>query len=360
MKENHNITSKQWAKMLFVTQTGVGVITLPAVVSQRVGHDGWIIIVIVGLIAILLSTLIVIFLNRYSNKSVYEINKLLYGNLLGRAFNFILFAYLFITVVGGVRLFQFFIRVSLMPQTPFWILSPFILAPSIYLVWQGLKPMAIFLNITLISYFMLLIYLAVLSSNYRFSYLLPVGEAGILPLLINAHTGIFAFLGFEIIVFIYPFITDNNKVMKWQNISIIGSILFFLIVVVTSIALFGANFLKIQILPIFMMARAFNAPVLERVDLYIVALWFIPITCSMRTYVFAAYYSIEKVFNIQKSKLWYGLFFAVAIALSRIPENINQLYAFIDIINYFGLGVIMFFVVSLLFSFIRKKGVVCK
>lgn len=134
----------------------------------------------------------------------------------------------------------------------------------------------------------------------------------------------------------------------------------FLIIVITSVALFGENFLRIQTLPVFNMTRVYNVPILERVDLYILALWFITMGCSMRAYIFAAYYSFQKVFKVKQTKTLHVSYFFLLIVLSRIPRDINQSFKALDIANLAGIGVSIYLALCLLLSFIRQEGVQAK
>jgi hypothetical protein len=186
---------------------------------------------------------------------------------------------------------------------------------------------------------------------------MPVGEAGIVRILSNINIGFLPFIGFELFVFLFPEISDKNKAFRWHVSASIVSTIFFIIVVAVSTAFFGEKLLQIQTIPLFNLARSYNAPILERVDLYIVSLWFIVMGCAMRAYMFTAYYSLQKVFKLKGTKLLLGIFFIGLVLLSRIPRDINEAFMFLETTNYIGMGVSLFFVLCLCLSFIRKKGV---
>lgn len=122
--------------------------------------------------------------------------------------------------------------------------------------------------------------------------------------------------------------------------------MFSMIIVVTSTALFGANLLQVQTIPLFNLGRVFNAPILERVDLYLIALWFAIMGCSMRAYMFAAYYSLQKVFKFKDSKGLVLSLFAGLILLSKIPKDVNEAFAFRQTISLVGIGISLFLAVN--------------
>jgi hypothetical protein len=119
----------------------------------------------------------------------------------------------------------------------------------------------------------------------------------------------------------------------------------------------GENLLKVFALPFFNLARLYRAPIFERLDLYVTALWFIPMACSLRNYVFACFDGIQKVYRLKKSKLLYVLYFILTGILSGLPDNINKLRKFTEILNFAGMGVCGFLILCLFLSFVRKKGV---
>lgn len=353
----NSVTSKQMALFTFVTQTGIGVITLPTIMAKRLGHDGWISLFITGIIAMTLSSLFMILLRRYSDKGILEINRLIFGRFIGTIFNIIIVVYLVLAAARGVRVFTLFLRLTVLPQSPPVAISPFILLPSIYLLWQGLKYVCRFKYISILSYVVFITFMVLLFNDLRLSFLLPIGEAGIGDILSSIPISLRAFIGFELILLLYPEITDKENAFKWHVVASGMSTVFFMITIAVSTALFGENFLKIQTIPLFNMARAYNAPILERVDLYIIALWFVVMGCAMRAHMFVAYYSLGKIFKVKRTKLSLVLYFALLVFISRIPRDTNEAFVFVDIVSYIGITLSIFFIGCLVLSFLRKKGV---
>ncbi len=357
MEGNNSIKSNQLGLLIFITQTGVGIIMIPSVLAKEVGHDGWISVLITGLGVILFTILINCLLLRYKDKAIYDINKFIYGKYLGLFLNGLIIIYLLATTVSEATLFNYFIRLTLLQETPSWALAPIIILPSFYLVWQGLKPMSRFLFCSVIGYFIILFFAIALYKNFRFSFILPIGEAGIDKILISTQTCFMAFIGFETTAFFYPYIINKEKAMKCSIGANVMSTLFFLAFVLVATIIFGDELLSKLVIPFFSLSRIYNAPILERVDLYLTSLWFIPLACSMRTYIFAAYDGLQKVFKVKKNRVSYYLFFIFVLIASCLPRNFNQVITIIGIVNNIGIGVAVFLVLCLVLSFIRKKGV---
>jgi len=348
----------QMMRFTFVCQTGIGVISLPTLLAKEVGRDGWISILMTGIAAIFLSSLFVVLLRRYSDKCIYDITKFIFGKIIGTIINTLIFVYLLIAASAGLMVFLTYLKITLFPLTPSVVMAPLIILPSIYMVWQGMKTVARFKLFTLFSYVTVIIYIILIVKEMRFSFLLPIGEAGVIPLISSMKTSFFTFLGFELITVFYSEISDKKNALKFHVLANLFSMLFILFIVLACTATFGENLLAVLNIPLFNLSRIYNAPIIERVDLYLVSAWFIAMGCSIRAYMMAAYYSIGKVFRLKKSRLFYTLFISVFIGISLLAEDINFIFSILDIINIAGMGVVILLILCLLISMFKKTGVV--
>lgn len=358
MEGRDSIKAVQMALLTFYAQTGVGILRLPYELANDVGHDGWISLSLSGLLFCVLGVIIVLLLKRYGNKDIYQINEMMYGSFIGKCFSALMVGYLILYSVSGASLFSFFIKITLLQTTPSWILSPFITLPSLYLVWQGLKAMSRFLYISILNYVGIFIFAALVFNQVQPSFLMPIGEVGIAPILYGAKSTFYAFTGVELIAFFYPLITDKENILKYNTLGILASTTFYLVFTIITIGIFGENLLKILSMPFYNLSRVYNAPIFERIDLYLIAIWFIPMACAMRCYLFAAYDGIQKVFKIKRTRLTYSLFFLLLLVLSNVPKNINQVIKLVDITTQVCSIIWLFFILCLPISFILRKGVI--
>jgi hypothetical protein len=191
----------------------------------------------------------------------------------------------------------------------------------------------------------------------RFPLLLPFLGNGITPILKGTKESIFAFLGFELLIIIYPNISDKENVMRYAILANMYTTILYVFVVVTCTAFFGVELLKRLVIPIFSLFRSYKAPVLERLDLFFIILWFPAMAASFRKYIYSCYIGITALFPIRHLKIYITVFFSILILASRIPTD---LYAVFSMMEYFNNGAVLlmiFLILSLIFSFISKKGV---
>lgn len=356
-KSRDNITSKQAMTFVITSEVGVGILSLPASLAKAVGHDGWICVIAACFISIISGIIITLFLKRYFNKSILEINKLLYGKYIGKLINYLLVIYTYLITAYILRQFTDLIKISILRNTPAIVLGVFITIPTIYLTWYGLKGTCRYAYVFYFSIATMIFLLILVSSNIRWTFLLPVGEAGIKTIIKGIGTVTFSFLGYELLSFIYPNITDKNKVIKSVAFGTFLSGVFYTLIVIVCTGVFGENRMKYMTFPTFSLSRTYKSIVVERVDLFFISFW-MPITAgAMRSYYFCAYYSSFKLLNIKNKKVFITLLTVIVILISRIPRDEIQVSKFAKIVNLYGVIVIGFLLISYVFSFVNKRGV---
>ncbi|WML35978.1 GerAB/ArcD/ProY family transporter [Clostridium sp. OS1-26] len=122
-KDRNNITSTQAMTFILTAQVGVGILSLPASLAKAVGHDGWICVITANFISIIAGILITFLLKKYSNKSVLEINRLLYGKYIGTFNNYVLVLYTYLLPAYVLRQFIELLKIGILRNTPAIILS---------------------------------------------------------------------------------------------------------------------------------------------------------------------------------------------------------------------------------------------
>ncbi|MBI6873774.1 GerAB/ArcD/ProY family transporter [Clostridium aciditolerans] len=356
-KDRNSITSTQVMTFMLNAQVGVGILSLPASLAKTVGHDGWICVIAANFISIISGILITFFLKRYHNKSILEINKLLYGKYIGTFNNYILVIYTYVLPAYILREFVELIKIAILRNTPAIILSFFVMIPSIYLVWYGLKNVCRYGSIFYFSIATMMVLLILVSKNIRLTFLQPVGESGIRTIIKGTGTVTLSFLGYELLAFICPNVMEKNKITKSAITAIFLAGFFYTSVVIVSTGIFGENRLKFMMFPLFSLTRTYKSMLLERVDLFFISFWMPVMAGAIRAYYFCAYYNSYKLLNIKNKKVLITLCTIIIVLISRIPKDQIQISNFEKIVSIYGIAVIGFLLVSYAFSFVNKRGV---
>ena len=354
----NEISSGQVFIFVVSGQIGFGILSMASTLAEDVGHDGWIVVALAGMITALLICLIVATLKRFNNISIIEINNIIFGKYIGRFLSLIIIGYLTYTVILMLRNFNDIIRMSALRLTPPIVLTSFIIIPIIYLSWYGLKYICRYSTLKILLVIAVVLYYMLLIKYFRFTFLRPIGATGAKELIKVSFSPFTSFIGYELLTFVYPYIKDKKKLLRSALYANAFTVTFYIITVVFLTGFFGEVMLEQLIYPIFSLARAYRAPVVERLDLFFISLWFPIMLSTVLVYYFCAYNSLKKLFNIEnnkaKCKVLIWCFTIMVILLSRLPKDMIQLNSLFDQLGYISTGYVGYIFICYLLSFIKR------
>jgi spore germination protein (amino acid permease) len=350
-----DITSVQLMAFTISGAIGVGILLLPSLLAEEVGHDGWISSLVGGFICLIVTVMIMLLLRRYINKSIFQINILLYGKIFGYILNLFFIVYLIFITGITLRIFEEVTNIIILKLTPALVTTVLIILPTIYATSKGLKVVCRFSVLLFIAYFILILSLLLAIHNLRFTYIMPIGKAGFIPIIKSMKVTIYSYLGFELATLIYPNVKDKEKALKYMVISIIFTTIFFTIVVSISTMLFGEIKLSMLVFPIYNIEQSITVPVLERLDTVFILFWFPTMGGTIRSYFFSLYYSISMLFNIKRKKLLLAIVTIIEIIISRIPENFEAIYRYSTYSGILGVIIISIIIITFFISLFKKK-----
>jgi hypothetical protein len=195
---------------------------------------------------------------------------------------------------------------------------------------------------------------------FRFTFLQPIGAAGIMKIIKVSFSPFTSFFGYELLTFIYPYIKDKKKLLKSALYANIFTMIFYVITVTFLTGFFGEVMLAQLTHPIFSLARAYRAPIFERLDLFFISLWFPMMLSTVLVYYFCAYNSLKKLFKIEnnkpKSKILIWCFTFIVILLSRLPKDMIQLNSLLNQLGNVSIGYVGYIFICYLLSFIKREG----
>ena len=353
-REN-NITSSQLMGLIVTLQIGPGILSLPNFLAIDCGHDGWISILIYGIIITAVISIIIRLMNRYNNKSIYKINKLLYGKYLGGLLNLLVVLYIWYAACLCLRGYTNVIHINLLRTTPSLAICIFILMPIYYLTWYGLKYVGRFASMIYLTLSFCCLMFLLVFRDLKLSFLMPIGQSGIEGVKASFHSCIFALLGYELISVIYPEITNKKKAMKYAIGSNIITTIFFMILLLVVTSFFGEEMLKKGLFSTITLSRSYRAPIIERMDILFISIWLPAMSMATTGYFCIAYYSINKLLNLKKRGIYLFIFTSITILLSNVPKSISNIDTYSNGMLIAGTIFSIFLIICYLFSFIRKK-----
>ncbi|MCE7793579.1 spore germination protein [Salipaludibacillus sp. CUR1] len=354
---NNRISAKQIFFLIVQTQIGIAVLTLPARVFAEAEWEGWISILIAGGFVQCLLILYISLVHRFKDHTFFTMTRILIGKPLSVVVNFSYFIYFLTVTILILTLYYRTIASWLFPETPKWIIMALIVSAAVFLVREDIHIIARFY--TLVSCLLILI-IGVQLTGYTAAqplYLLPLGHIGIADYLKGADASLQAMLGFELILFIYPFIQGAKKeVTKISSYAIWFTIGVYVFSSVTAFLFFSPDEIVLVPNPVLYMLKAFTSPVVDRLDLIFISVWIISVTTSLMTYLFLASQYTQVIFSLKKRKsavFYLGLLILFIALFFESNEAIDAFSEFVGNISYTFIVGIPF--ILLIIALVRKK-----
>lgn len=353
-----SISQKQLFFMIFQSQIGIGLLSLPYSVHEHVQSDGWISVLLAGTSIQLLILLLWILLWGFKGKNIYEITVIVFGKYLGKLINSLYTIFFLLVMSLLALLFANLLKKWILDFTPFSIVILILIGTGIYIGKNNLRVIARFYTLAtgLIIISVALPWFS-FSSNFQFAYLFPIGQSGVKNIVIGAHDAIVAMIGFELILVILPYVEGTYK-QSLKNISLANMMVTLLYVyfTVSCYLIFSPEEIKIVPEPVLYILKAVNFQWIERLDLIFLSIWIIPMSTSFVTYLYLSSTGAANILHNGKRKypVWYLpiIVFLIGLFLSTESE-IEQLDKYVSFSSYVFIFFIPLF--TLFVSIVRKK-----
>lgn len=210
--ESNLLTPNQFTKIIVLSIIGIGIFNLPNDMVKGAKQDGWISIII-GVIYPLFIVLMASFFSKiYPDKNILVLSKKYLGNILGSIMNFIFLLvfiiYIVFEAVGVSNLLRTYV-IDFLSSFRFLII---VIPLTAFTAYKGLKVLSFISEIVFFN--VIIVVIITLISLYRGSYLnvMPILQGGILNVIKNAKNSLYAYAGVEVILLIYPRISDTKKI----------------------------------------------------------------------------------------------------------------------------------------------------
>ena len=335
------LTNKNLFFLIIQAQIGIGILTLPNVLYSEVQQDAWISLLIAGAIA----QVVIVILVRLGKVSVkenfYELSSNLLGKYLGRALNicyvlyFITFSMLLLILVSDV------INVWILHRTPRWAVILLILLAASYIAKEHLLTISkSFLVFSLLFVFLIVLLIIAYMQDVHFGRLLPIPANEPLHILKSSPQAFVSLIGFEVILFIMPFLQKPAESLKVLSIANGFTVSLYLFLLITCIVYFSGDQIKLVNEPLLYLLRGLSFEHIERIDIIFLSFWIIPITTTLVVQLFNASLGVQNLFSIGRSTSVYvivGILFLLGMfpISNFIKDSLSSLMTYLNIIFIF-------------------------
>ncbi|MGI6551944.1 MAG: GerAB/ArcD/ProY family transporter [Bacillota bacterium] len=321
------ITASQLAISLISTIVGVEAFIMPRSVVESAGRDGWLSILIGGVLAILVVLGLCYLGTSYPGESPVTYFAKILGKVPGN-FTISVFLVFYLCLCGWVlRIFGDMVKVYLLTKTPIEVIIFSMLLTAAYLVNHGLNPLVraiqVFFPLLIIPVAVVILMVQGLV-DYR--QLLPVMSGGLLPVLKGSINGYVVFSGFGIIAFLLPSMTNPREGFKAASLGMGLVVGIYLIIFILTIAHFGPVETGFAIYPVIDLVREVRAPgaFLERLDLLLLFFWILTVFISVAVLFYVVVLGFSQLLGLKEQRPLVYLVLPLIYLVAMRPRDFDS------------------------------------
>ena len=360
MNKNHKISHTQFRGLTVSSIVGVGVLSMQSPLVKILGTDGWIAILITGLLFIGNLAIYNQIFKLYPEKDFFEIGKATLGEVVFNIFLVIFLVYVVLSASIVTRNLGELIKSFPLQKTPIEVIIIVFILSTSYRATQEIDVIAraaYFMYPLIIIFAALIVLLAIPEAD--FSNLLPVFKADYKSIIKGVGYSIFSFTGIEMVLFAIPFVNDRDKVFKSGVLGLGTVIIVYLVMFFMTLTHYSLQQIESQNYPVLALVRRLDLPgfFLENLDGVVIAFWVIVIFSAMATSYFASGKVLSKLFNTKSHKYFILGLIPIIYYVSLIPENTLEVTTYTeryyDILAY--ISVLALPLLMLIVGYIRKR-----
>lgn len=361
MIDNDKISSTQLWIYIVMIVVGIGIFTLPRQVAETTGQDGWITVILGGVISFLNYYIITRLARRFPEDTLVEISNKVVGKYIAFILLLLFWLYMLFINAMSLRIFGEVVKMTLLIKTPVEVIIISILILALWLVRGGIEPIVRFVGIIFpIIIITVIIVIGFAVPRTDFSNLLPIMRTSPSELLKGVYTASYSYSGYESVLLIIPFIKNSGSMLKSGVIAFAIIIAIYVSLVVISLCRFGVTDVKLLIWPTLTTIRSIEVPgsFIERLEGVVMAQWILLAFTTIVPLLYGMAVLPSRMFKHREFRHLCTFAVPIVYFLSLLPGNIVETYKFLGyIVNYLEAPLVFLMPAMLLIvSYIRKVG----
>ncbi|PEA53195.1 spore gernimation protein [Bacillus pseudomycoides] len=360
----NDITLLQYIFLINGMQVATGVLSLPRVLAEKAGTDGWIAILIGWVFSTISGIFIVKISARYPEDTLYDILIRLFGKIVGKVLAVIYMIYFAcyscIILVNALL----YLKGWLLPKTPDYIIIFLFSIPTFLVVRNGPRILGRYCEL---GFYMMIwvpvFFLIPLKEDGSWLPFFPLLKEGWKPVLMAVPTTIFAFLGFDIAFFLYPFLQKKQYAVHGIVIANTLTMLFYLFATLVCFSYFSPDSITEFNQPVLNLLKVIEFRFLERFDMILLAVYLIVVSTAWMPCIYCAVFCSSQLLGKQdhSSHLVVLLLLIIGFIFWTHPSW-NQSETWQQAISNAGLGLayiapIMLWLYSWVYEKYRQGGI---
>lgn len=340
------LSKHQLFTLMFIFEIGSTTIFALGIEAKQ---DAWIVILIAMLIGLGFVWVYTELQNMFPDKNYPEIITSILGNVIGMPLAFLYTFHFLWTAARNLREFGELMIITILPETPLWIILLVFVLVSIYVLIKGMESLARTSEIILpvILFFMLGLFLLLsLSGDIDIKKLAPVLGGGITPVLKTVPSvAYFPFSELYVFLMYWCYVNEKEDIRRISIKVVILSGILLCFTLMLDITVLGSKYSSIAAIPLVEAIRLINVrDIITNLDIVGITIMFLGGFFKLTIHLYAIVLVLASIFKIKNIKVliiivgtflfWFAIVFEPSFAYHKwmIPfDALNYGVIFADL-----------------------------
>jgi spore germination protein (amino acid permease) len=323
--ENNLLTPNQFSMLVIFSAVAIGILSIPNSVVITAKQDGWISAFLGGIYPVYVVISAIYIARNHPNENILVLNKKFFGKVLGSILNIIqlfIFTFQAVSEVSGVSNFLTVYIISFLSNFRVMFLLSTLAALCAY---KGLK--AIGRVSEIVFYMMMLAAVIGILALVKGSFLnvMPIFGSGYMNILKGIKGTVYAYSGIEMVLLLYPYINDKNKLKASCLTSVALICLGYTWVTFATIYYLGHRIIPKAMWSSLFIIESLRLPIINNFRFIVMFLWtFVSITAASLNF-YACELVVKDLFKNLKRNIFYFLLVpAIFYASTLLGEEVKR------------------------------------
>ncbi|MCM3728619.1 spore germination protein [Neobacillus cucumis] len=344
--------------LVHTMQFGIGILGFQRLIALTAGYDAWISVIIAGLSIHIILWMMYRILDTV-NGDIMSAHSYVFGKKVGRLITLPFVLYFLCVALTTLRTFIEVVQVWMFQDmSTFWYAFAFCVL-AIYIIFGGFRIVTgiAFFGVVLPSYLIFTFFFTFPYADLR--NLLPVFDHSIKDLIKATYQMSLTYLGYEVLLFFYPFIKDPQKSKKWAHWGVLCTTILYTAITIITFSYFSEGQLQKSIWATLTIWKVVEMPFVERFEYIGIANWNIVILPNLCIALWCGSRILKRTVHLKQK---YGVLLLTMIVLITINffKTRGQINTLIDytgkisfFLNYVYIPLLFFLV--LIVKKVKKK-----
>lgn len=353
-KKQSYLTVSQFALIIFGSIVGVGILSLPNGVVEISHQDGWISTLIGGLYPMYIVIIASFIGKKFPNDSILTLSKKYFGRLLGGTFNLIFATYFIFIAAMIANYYSNLIRSYLNGFLTTFKIIVILFICVIYAASKGLKVLGRISEICFYLTICAVLVPIVALREMNLTNIYPVFGSGFSSIVKGSMKSAFAYSGGEIILLIYPFLKEKNKMLTSSIISVALAIVISVWCVFITTYYLGPDIVNKSFWSFLSVMASISISAINNYRYIFMYLWSIIIFKSVSIYGYGAIFIIKDFAHKIQAKWIYLLIYPLFVYLAfKYGNEINRQSISDNVIPWYIIFNLLYMTVIAIFVFFK-------